>query len=336
MTRFLKAPGSAEHRKVQELLSAYLDGEVSPDERILTERHMSQCEECARSLRNLEDTVRLLKRLPPVNPPRSFVLSQAPPRTSRLRIFSWGYPLLQGATALAALLLVIVMSADIALQTVSSPRFQPSMMPAAKEMTPKLSQEALSPMVGLDLGLETAAYETDIETEEEIPAPQLPADEAAPSEEKEREIVARSPEEAMKAEADQEPQPEASEAVDDEGVEVPTATPSTPDEAMEVTGGAHGQEAVPAAKAGEPAELPTTRSSSEATEVAAVPAMEKGISEPSTIQPTEASPSSSTTEVLAPGLSRFLRWGEVGLLSLFTLLLAATLFIRRRRRHPRI
>ena len=126
MMRFFKVPGSTEHRKVQELLSSYLDGEVSPDERILTERHLAHCQECARSLANLEATVWLLKGLPSVSPPRSFVLSPAPSPDSLSRLLSWGYSLLRGATALTALLLLVVLSTDIALQTVISPRFQPS------------------------------------------------------------------------------------------------------------------------------------------------------------------------------------------------------------------
>jgi hypothetical protein len=357
MMRLFRAPGSAEHRKVQELLSSYLDGEVSPDERILTERHLSHCPECARSLRNLEATVRLLKDLPPVSAPRSFVLSQVPSPDSRSRIFSWGYPLLRGATALAALLLLVVVSADFALQTVVSPRSQPSSMPVAKELAPAPGREALSPSVEPDLGLTTSSHEPDIRVEEEFvpehpPAEEVALEEAAPEEaplpaeapppeeEGEMEIAARPLRVEPGQEAETPPEVDAELPPSEEPMkaEIPAEVaeesmdvPSVSDEAVEAP--EDGQEVAEEAgvRAGEPAVSPTISVYYDSTEVEDVLAVEKEPSELPAAQPVEALPSPISSEAPACGLSRILRWAEFGLLSLCVILLAAMLLVRRKR-----
>jgi len=55
-------------------LSAYLDREVSGDERALCEAHVQSCPQCRAVLADLRVTSGLLRRMPQVEVPRSFVL----------------------------------------------------------------------------------------------------------------------------------------------------------------------------------------------------------------------------------------------------------------------
>ena len=111
MWEFWKRRFGSEHQRVEALLSAYLDGEVSSQERALVERHLARCPECARNLETLSRTVSLLRELPRVATPRSFVLRPAqverrfaPPRPA--------FVYLRAATALSAFLLVVLFVGD--------------------------------------------------------------------------------------------------------------------------------------------------------------------------------------------------------------------------------
>jgi hypothetical protein len=101
-----------EHRHVGERLSAYLDGELLPQERAAVHRHLARCRSCQWELHTLRQTVQWTRELPVVPIPRVFTLPvpAKPVRASRRR---WSFvPLLQGATALVALLLVFVVAGD--------------------------------------------------------------------------------------------------------------------------------------------------------------------------------------------------------------------------------
>jgi chemotaxis protein histidine kinase CheA len=63
--------------KLRELLSPYLDGEVTPDEKRLVEEALNSSPELAAELQELEQTVNLLGTLPPVAAPRPFTLTEA-------------------------------------------------------------------------------------------------------------------------------------------------------------------------------------------------------------------------------------------------------------------
>lgn len=58
-----------------EQLSAFLDGEVSMEERTPWDEHLKTCEQCQQELASLRQTVALLHALPQPALPRSFVLS---------------------------------------------------------------------------------------------------------------------------------------------------------------------------------------------------------------------------------------------------------------------
>ena len=66
------------HGTLRELLSSYIDGEVSDSERSRVESHLSRCEECRQELESLRLTVAALRQLPEVQTTRSFAIS-APP-----------------------------------------------------------------------------------------------------------------------------------------------------------------------------------------------------------------------------------------------------------------
>jgi hypothetical protein len=60
-----------------ELLSAYLDNEVSQAERARVEAHIATCDACHRELESLRYIVSLLQRLPVAPAPRTFYVTEA-------------------------------------------------------------------------------------------------------------------------------------------------------------------------------------------------------------------------------------------------------------------
>jgi anti-sigma factor RsiW len=122
---FLSRLWKSEHKYVSGLLSAYLDGELTAWEKSVVEEHLRRCRDCRRDLRALRQIVCLVRQLPEVPVPRQFTLSPAqvrhlpahPSEVERLRLRPmgppWVYPWLRGATAVAAVLLVIVLTGDL-------------------------------------------------------------------------------------------------------------------------------------------------------------------------------------------------------------------------------
>ena len=117
MLDFLRKMGRSEHELVEESLSAYIDGELLAGEKARVEKHLEECGACSENLATLRQTVAMLRELPTVPAPMSFALRPAPvwPR-ARVTAPAWGYGLLKGATALAALLLVLLIGGDLTLQ----------------------------------------------------------------------------------------------------------------------------------------------------------------------------------------------------------------------------
>jgi anti-sigma factor RsiW len=142
----------SEHQWVEESLSAYIDGELSPREKSRVEEHLKECRACSESLTTLRQTVALLQELPVLPAPRSFAVRPAVVRPKPVTAPSaWGYGLLRGATALATLLLVLLIGADVGLRFVGvtslgswapaapapevafAPSLEPTMVPAPAE-----------------------------------------------------------------------------------------------------------------------------------------------------------------------------------------------------------
>ncbi|MFQ5946282.1 MAG: anti-sigma factor family protein, partial [Anaerolineae bacterium] len=72
-----------EHSRIQALLSAYLDGEISPREQSAVEEHLEGCDLCTEELLTLRQTVEMLHTLPAVAPRRSFTLRHLPVQERR-------------------------------------------------------------------------------------------------------------------------------------------------------------------------------------------------------------------------------------------------------------
>lgn len=110
-----KRRDTTDHGYVEERLSAYLDGELSSKERQVVHQHLATCQACQWELDTLRQTVQWTRELPTIPVPHVFTIpapAQAMPAPRRQR--GW-VPLLQGATALIALLLVVVVAGDVML-----------------------------------------------------------------------------------------------------------------------------------------------------------------------------------------------------------------------------
>jgi hypothetical protein len=158
MRLFRKNDSKTEHQWVEERLSAYLDGELSSRERDAVEHHLARCEDCRWNLRTLRQTVRLTKELPSVPVPRVFTIPAPAQKPVAVRQRRWGVGMLQGATALVALLLVFAVAGDFMLSGV---------MPASRSEPQVMKEQAV---------VETMAVEVEVtrEVELEAPSPTVP------------------------------------------------------------------------------------------------------------------------------------------------------------------
>jgi hypothetical protein len=95
-----------------EILSAYLDGELSPSERVDLLQHMASCPECRAALDEYRAIGSRLRALPPVQVPESLTASvymhtvDAPPRRLLVLTNRMAYP----AAAIAAVLMVFIVA----------------------------------------------------------------------------------------------------------------------------------------------------------------------------------------------------------------------------------
>ena len=97
----------SECQQLREMLSPYIDGELSTPEKTRVERHIAACDSCRRELESLRATVGLLRRASLVAPPRSFTIAARAPRRHPV---AWGA--LRAATAVAVLVLAFVLIGD--------------------------------------------------------------------------------------------------------------------------------------------------------------------------------------------------------------------------------
>jgi hypothetical protein len=120
----------SEHKRVEEMLSPYLDGELSPKEQARVEKHLARCADCAQNLHTLRQTVALLGQLPPVAVPRSFAVRpvQVAQRPSFFQTRR-AYVYLRTATAVATILFAVVLAGDAFLTDLV-----PSLAPKAPEV----------------------------------------------------------------------------------------------------------------------------------------------------------------------------------------------------------
>lgn len=93
-----------------ELLSAYIDHQVTPEERSALDRRLEREPALRQALDELRATVDALRELAPIRPPRSFTIDPATVRPRNLILARW----LQFGSALAAAALALTLTFDIA------------------------------------------------------------------------------------------------------------------------------------------------------------------------------------------------------------------------------
>ena len=102
--------GRAEQRR-HELLSAYVDGEVTAEEAREVEELLASSEDARRELAELQATLDLVRGLPDLGLPRSFALDAAPKKRWTLW---WPSVRMTGlATSVATMLLVVLVAGDM-------------------------------------------------------------------------------------------------------------------------------------------------------------------------------------------------------------------------------
>jgi len=148
MARLFRQQATERERR-DELLSAYLDGQMSAEERARLEAQLATDRALRAELEALRHTVALVRDLPPVPIPRNFILPQTmaarsrpvpPPRHRR----AWTAPLLTAATAFASLLFVVVLAGDLLLLGgggLSAPAAEPQMEVPRVAVEPSLVSE---------------------------------------------------------------------------------------------------------------------------------------------------------------------------------------------------
>lgn len=174
---FLSRRKKTEHRWVEESLSAYMDGELSPADRARVEEHLQRCKSCTQNLRTLQHTVRLVRELPAMSAPRSFAVRPAVTRARPVRAApSWGYGVLKGATAIAALLLMLLIGGDLAWHVVGTPLTPMAPAAQAPEVAWAPSPEpSVAPSAAEEETMLGQAKETEpSDLEQMVPAPGEP------------------------------------------------------------------------------------------------------------------------------------------------------------------
>ncbi len=136
-----------ERERRDELLSAYLDGELSAEERARLEAQLASDPALQAELEALRHTVALMHDLPQVPIPRNFILPQTmvarlrPAPSARPRR-AWAAPLLTAATAVVSLLFVVVLAGDLLFFSAGRLAFAPA---SAPQMEAEVPQSALAP-----------------------------------------------------------------------------------------------------------------------------------------------------------------------------------------------
>lgn len=133
------------------LLSAYLDDEVTVDERTLVESHLVTCETCQVELEGLRWTANLLHQLPEMPLPRNFYVTEAMLEESASPIKkSWlqwiqslfegigALPIGVGATVMALLLLTVIVQP---FSTLSEPEFAMAPLPTVELPNEEVDEE---------------------------------------------------------------------------------------------------------------------------------------------------------------------------------------------------
>lgn len=135
-----------------ELLSAYLDEEVTANERQLIELHLPTCAACQQELASLRFTVAMVQALPTRPLPRTFYVTEAmvapEPKASSAGWMGWLRGLAPFGAALAALLVIFVVARPLmfsgsgAAMPVAVPAAAPEEAPEIAVMTTEVMEDS--------------------------------------------------------------------------------------------------------------------------------------------------------------------------------------------------
>lgn len=160
-----------------ELLSAYIDGEVTPTEKQRVEQALREHTDLRQKLAELQQTVALMSELEPMPLPRAFALSEAQVLAAGGRVRSmprsgiWSrlFPrLMPLATATVAVALLIVLGLDF---------YAPGAQPMVEKS--EIAQVAAEPQVAATLEADTVALApAKVPPENEVATPRLEKREA--------------------------------------------------------------------------------------------------------------------------------------------------------------
>ncbi len=134
-----------------EMLSAFLDNQASPAERVRVESHLRTCAACRGELESLRRTAALLHALPRVAVPHAFTLSEAKAGIRRPEPrLAWFGGLARGLGAVTAVALVAVVAVTMLRPPAATPsesvaRVAPTAAPAAAKMAEQPAPAADQP-----------------------------------------------------------------------------------------------------------------------------------------------------------------------------------------------
>lgn len=152
------------HLRWRRHLSAYVDGRLEPPRRAALERHLAVCLFCQEELAALRGVVALLRRVPQVEAPRSFALSQAPSVTVQWPAL-YVSPL-RYATAVAAMLLLAVVLGDLVTGR------SPALVPASPGVAETQGKEGPAGLQGPPVAATDAPLAAGQDTTQTTPTPQ--------------------------------------------------------------------------------------------------------------------------------------------------------------------
>lgn len=304
MFDFLRNLTKSEEDRRQEMLTAYLDGALTPQERRNFERQLDSDAELRTQLQRQQLIKANLRELPRVRAPRNFTLDPALYGKPAPQAIQQWYPLLRGATVVAAVFLVIVLSVDLFNVGGSAGTMTPSESLALR--TQELAGEEAR-----DLAADGAM---EVTVAAEVPAP---AEESAP-----QAAMPESAEESALAE------PSESEPLAGLDQATPEALASLAAAAAEVTQEAEMAEAPAEGAAPSATGLPPG-SATPGPSTASPPAATSQALAQGPLAQEEATPPPAPAERVQRPEPTPLRLAEFVLAFLFVLLVAATLLLRR-------
>lgn len=195
--------GKTEEARRDELLSAYLDGELSQPERDRLEARLAQDAGLRAELRALREVAFAVRELPQVSAPRNFILTESmvgrrePAPAARPRM-AWAAPLLTAATAVVSLLFVVVLAGELLVPGIPDFAAAPAPMRQMEEAAPLVIEE--EPVAEEERELPVSP------TPREEILPEIAPEEPAPEAELEEDVVGLTAAEATR-EAEALPEP---------------------------------------------------------------------------------------------------------------------------------